>query len=427
MAPPKSELPEGLEASQFEQQLNLVALRVSCRDCSSVLKDPKLASVVIRHRGMRNVAEDPADAGQRLVLLVESVKEESLQETMPPEAYSRLQELLAVGKVSLAKHQVTLGYEHLSAEAALARLLPPGMEVPTSFETIGQIAHFNLRPVHEPFKHLIGRIVLEKNRSLRTVVNKVGELSNEFRTFDMEVLAGQANFHTIVRECGLSFELDYSEVYWNSRLGQERQRVLKQLTSGEVVIDMMAGIGAMSCFAATAGCMVFSNDLNARGAHWMEVNVKRNRLEGQMRVFNMDAREFVRHVARTNGLFQSSRKRKLHVIMNLPELALDFLDVFRGLCEGGEEPGPTLIHCYCFARQEPPEAEVLPRVEAALGQRPPGLTCFNVRDVAPTKIMYCVEFAVPKEVLLEHPSKRRRVSTEELEKDPAQGREAAAD
>jgi len=35
----------------------------------------------------------------------------------------------------------------------------------------------------------IGKIVLDKNKSLRTVINKVGELSNEFRTFDMEVLA----------------------------------------------------------------------------------------------------------------------------------------------------------------------------------------------------------------------------------------------
>merc|ERR1712222_56930 len=105
----------------------------------------------------------------------------------------------------------------------------------------------------------------------------------------------------------------------------------------------------------------------------------------------------------------SSRTAVVHAIMNLPELALDFLDVFSGICPGDQCPGPTQIHCYCFARSDPPHGEILPRVEAALGALPPDVKVVNVRDVAPNKIMYCVEFEIPVDILRGSPSKRRKV------------------
>ncbi len=53
------------------------------------------------------------------------------------------------------------------------KLLPEGCEVPTSFESVGHIAHLNLRDELLPYKHVIGQVLLDKNSSIRTVVNKV--------------------------------------------------------------------------------------------------------------------------------------------------------------------------------------------------------------------------------------------------------------
>jgi tRNA (guanine37-N1)-methyltransferase len=64
----------------------------------------------------------------------------------------------------------------LAALCILQKLLPEGVEVPVSFEGVGHIAHFNLRPEVMPFKHLIGQVVLDKNPSIKTVINKVGRL-----------------------------------------------------------------------------------------------------------------------------------------------------------------------------------------------------------------------------------------------------------
>lgn len=65
---------------------------------------------------------------------------------------------------------------------------------------VGYIAHFNLKLGYEPYKKEIGQITLDKNPQLRTIVNKVGTLKNEFRTFTMEVIAGEDCTEAVVKE-----------------------------------------------------------------------------------------------------------------------------------------------------------------------------------------------------------------------------------
>lgn len=55
-------------------------------------------------------------------------------------------------------YELVLGYEHWTAEQVLRAVLPAEItEVPSSFETIGHIAHVNLRDSQLDYKKLIGR------------------------------------------------------------------------------------------------------------------------------------------------------------------------------------------------------------------------------------------------------------------------------
>ena len=45
--------------------------------------------------------------------------------------------------------------------------------MPSAYETVGHIAHLNLRDELLPWKHVIGQVLLDKNPSIKTVVNKV--------------------------------------------------------------------------------------------------------------------------------------------------------------------------------------------------------------------------------------------------------------
>ena len=54
-------------------------------------------------------------------------------------------------------HSVALDYSHFSIYAVLRAVLPLQLkDVPTGFEAVGHIAHFNLRDECLPFKKIIG-------------------------------------------------------------------------------------------------------------------------------------------------------------------------------------------------------------------------------------------------------------------------------
>ncbi|MCL7037554.1 hypothetical protein MKW94_006532, partial [Papaver nudicaule] len=95
----------------------------------------------------------------------------------------------------------------------LEALLPEGAVVPSSFETVGHIAHLNLRDEHLPYKKLIAQVVLDKNRpKIQTVVNKVESIQNEYRTMQLEVLAGNNSLVATVMENGIRFHVDLAAV-----------------------------------------------------------------------------------------------------------------------------------------------------------------------------------------------------------------------
>ena len=148
---------------------------------------------------------------QRLVLLSESIK--SINELTSLPSLQSSVEVLGV-----IPYELQLGYEHLSVEEVLKKILPAGVEIPSSFEQVGHIAHLNLRDEVLSFKHTIGQVILDKTPTIKTVVNKIGNIENEFRTFPMELLAGDESFEVVIKESNARFAFDFRKVYWNSRL-----------------------------------------------------------------------------------------------------------------------------------------------------------------------------------------------------------------
>ena len=94
---------------------------------------------------------------------------------------------------------------------------------------------------------------------------------SKFRTFDLEVLAGDSNLDVELIESGITFKFTYGAVYWNSKLQHEHARVLELLRPGDFVVDLFAGVGPFAVPAAKhRGCTVVANDLNPRSAEALE-------------------------------------------------------------------------------------------------------------------------------------------------------------
>ena len=93
-----------------------------------------------------------------------------------------------------------------------------------------------------------------------------------------------------------------------------------------------------------------------------------------------------------------------HIIMNLPAIAMEFLDVFTNCFDSNdiEKYGLPMIHCYCFVPDVNPEKSIYQRLNKYLGCIPDkeNLKIRLVRNVAPHKDMYCVSFRLPKKIAL---------------------------
>jgi tRNA (guanine37-N1)-methyltransferase len=153
-------------------------------------------------------------------------------------------------------------------------------EIPVGFTIVGHVAHLNLREEYLPYRKLIAEVLVDKNVSVRTVINKTDNVGthSEFRTFGYEVLAGEDDLNVEIREGDCVFKFDYSRVYWNSRLNTEHKRLVDSFNPGEVVCDVMAGVGPFAIPAGKKGVFVWANDLNPDGYASMVDAIKRNKV-----------------------------------------------------------------------------------------------------------------------------------------------------
>ncbi|KAL3503293.1 hypothetical protein ACH5RR_037742 [Cinchona calisaya] len=333
----------------------------------------------------------------RLLLLDETYADKGIDD-MPEAIKAVLKEYGGDTKDSafeLVKCKLTLFYSYWQMNEVLEAMLPNGMIVPSSFETVGHIAHLNLREEHLPYKKIVAKVVLDKNKpKIQTVVNKTDVIHNDYRTMQLEILAGNHSLVTSVVENGLRFHVDLATVYWNSRLSTERQRLLNYFMHDDVVCDVFAGVGPIALAAAKKVKHVYANDLNPYAVDYLERNSVLNKLERKIEIFNMDGRRFI------DTIFASQKTRPVtQVVMNLPNDAAEFLDAFRGIFrKHHKDRGYTLprIHVYGFSKAQDPEFDFHERIRIALSEVAFDVEMRKVRLVAPGKWMLCASFILPE-------------------------------
>ncbi|KAA8523084.1 hypothetical protein F0562_009507 [Nyssa sinensis] len=283
-----------LDESKFDVHLKLWALRIPRELCKVATRI--LNGYLLDRARIKPITEDPSCEKNRYMILSEKVQNVDLSDIPNP----KIDELKGLCKIEVVPYSLTLGYSYWGADHVLKQILPPGLEVPSSFETIVKysigvtldflfelffppphnchIAHLNIADELIPFKDVIAKVIYDKNHPrIKTVVNKVGTITNEFRVPKFEILAGKDDMVTEVKQYGATFKLDYSLVYWNSRLEHEHIRLVSQFQAGETVCDMFAGIGPFAIPAAQKGCLVYANDLNPDSIRYLKINAEINK------------------------------------------------------------------------------------------------------------------------------------------------------
>ncbi|XP_066464302.1 tRNA (guanine(37)-N1)-methyltransferase isoform X2 [Eleutherodactylus coqui] len=405
-----------LDRNAFTKTIQVPVLKLRKEIVNKVMKT--LKHRLLHRPQMKRIIDDPKDDNTKSVILDPYiVTSEDVFDERDRAFFKQIDISPQVRQVDLQ-----LTYENFKTNEILEAVLPQGQSVTTGFSRVGHIAHMNLRDHQLPYKNLIGQVILDKNPGITTVVNKTNIIDSTYRNFQMEVLAGEDNMVAKVKENGFTYEFDFSKVYWNPRLGSEHDRITGFLQSGDVVFDVFAGVGPFAIPAAKKNCIVYANDLNPESYKWLIHNCKLNKVDKKVQAFNTDGREFIGTVVKEElpkyiKSFSTERKNRLHIVMNLPALALDFLDSFRHLLPEKPHTDDVLptVHCYGFSKDDNPEKEVKDRAEEMLGTTLESCSIHLVRQVAPNKQMMCISFELPSEVLF---GSRRNIEGEPVSKRP---------
>ena len=193
-------------------------------------------------------------------------------------------------------------------------------KVYSSFDMIGDIAIIKIPDSLLAKKNIIGEVILEGIKNLKTVCLQSSSVSGEYRLRGLEVIAGYEKYVTYYREYGCKFLVNVATSYFSPRLSTERLRISNLVSPGEIVVNMFAGVGTFSVIMAkNHQIKVYNIDSNLDAYILSIMNSKINKLKDRVFSIHGDSQE----VLRSN----SFKERIDRVLLPLPERAHEFVDI----------------------------------------------------------------------------------------------------
>ena len=188
----------------------------------------------------------------------------------------------------------------------------------SAFDQIGDIIIVRIPDSLLPKKKLIGETLLNEVKIVKSVFYQSSPVEGDFRTRNLEILAGEDKTETEYKEFGCRFRVDVANAFFSPRLSTERERIANLIQDGEIMVNMFAGVGMFSIMAAKKKkCTVYSLDINPVASRLCEKNIELNKLAGKVISINGDTSKIIEE-----KLVDKSDR----TLMLLPERSDEFLD-----------------------------------------------------------------------------------------------------
>ena len=172
---------------------------------------------------------------------------------------------------------------------------------------------------------------------VKSVWRQTSSVSGNYRLRDLELLMGKEKTETYYKEYSCVYKVDLRKAYFSPRLSYEHLRIAKLVQSGEVVLNMFAGVG---CFSISISKhaepkRIFSIDLNPNAFYYLCENIRLNRAEKTIIPIQADSKTVIQN---------KLKNRSDRILMPLPKKAYEYLDyAFLAL-----KPRGGYIHYYDF-------------------------------------------------------------------------------
>ncbi|MCH6571840.1 MAG: class I SAM-dependent methyltransferase family protein [Thaumarchaeota archaeon] len=191
-------------------------------------------------------------------------------------------------------------------------------ELFSAFDQIGDIIVIRIPDSLLSKKKVIGETLLKEVSTAKSVLYQSSDVSGDFRTRSLELLAGEDKTETEYKEFGCRFFVDVEKAFFSPRLSTERERIADIIRDGETVINMFGGVGMFSILAAkNKKCTVYNIDINPVASQLCEKNISLNKLAGEVISLNGDAAQIVNDQLKEKGD---------RTLMLLPERSDEFLE-----------------------------------------------------------------------------------------------------
>lgn len=185
-------------------------------------------------------------------------------------------------------------------------------------DIIGDIAVIKIHPFLIKKRFLIAKCLLKMLPNVRVVYRQVAPTRGSYRIRGLEWLAGERRSITKAKEYGCSFIVDIERTFYTPRLSYEHMRVARLVRSGEVVVNMFAGIGPFSIIIAKYAepRVVYSIDINPVAYELMKRNIEINKVADKVIPIHGDA---------ATVILRELINKADRVLLPLPMLALKYL------------------------------------------------------------------------------------------------------
>jgi len=196
----------------------------------------------------------------------------------------------------------------------------------------------------------IAKAIRARQKNIVTVLKKESGRRGIFRKRKYKRLLGRS-IDVKHKEFGVLYELNPEFVYFSPRDGTERERILKFIKPGQVVMVFFAGVGPYPIIIAkkTKASRVIGIEINPQAVKYFKRNVKLNKVRNVDVVYG-DVKKKAKHYRNCD-----------HVFMPMLEGCWNYLtDAKKCLRLGG------FIHFYCIVENGDFDAWIK-RIEKKLG------------------------------------------------------------
>jgi tRNA (guanine37-N1)-methyltransferase len=240
--------------------------------------------------------------------------------------------------------------------------------IPKSYDIIGDIAIIEFDKFNRirdkqsyEYKKEIASAITNINKNVLIVYEKKSKIKGLYRLRELDLLYGEDKSETIHKENNCFFKLDVKKVYFTPRLVFERRRIASsEIDENELIIDLFAGVGTFSIqIAKNNNVKIYAFDVNPEAYEFLKENIEVNILRGDIIANNIDVRKLLNP---TNKLGQDLCHKADRVIVNLPEISINFINLICFLIKksGG------ILHFYQFSEKPNPLEKTIKILEVEL-------------------------------------------------------------